>query len=135
MAEKLFFEVLPTVRVDKGMQDLFRDVKISKVSLSKGRDRLRIYMISRHLIPKKFIYRMENEITGEVCHGTDVQAELIERYDLSRQYNAKSLMQAYRRRARLKAVFSAARISNIRKIMSFSCAWRRTRSVKRKKRG
>ena len=96
MAEKLFFEVLPTVRVDKGMQDLFRDVKISKVSLSKGRDRLRIYMISRHLIPKKFIYRMENEITGEVCHGTDVQAELIERYDLSRQYNAKSLMQAYR---------------------------------------
>ena len=52
MAEeaKLFFEVFPTIKVNKDMELLFAKTVVKKVTMSSNGDRLCICIMSDHLI-------------------------------------------------------------------------------------
>ncbi len=93
---KSFYEVFPTIRVKGELHDLFADVQVTRVAFNKDHTRLRVYLDSGHLIPKKHIYEMETLLTGEVCGGTGVQAVLIEHFVLSALYNPEMLMREYK---------------------------------------
>ena len=92
---KSFYEVFPTIRVKGELHDLFADVQVTRVAFNKDHTRLRVYLDSGHLIPKKHIYEMETLLTGEVCGGTGVQVVLIEHFVLSALYNPEMLMREY----------------------------------------
>lgn len=55
--EKQFQEVFPDLRIEGGMAELLDTVEVSRVSINKKKDLLRIYVVSHQWIHKKYIYQ------------------------------------------------------------------------------
>ena len=53
---KRFFDVFPTLQTEKEIEGLFEGVEVTKVTTTSLKDRLKIYFLSTHLIPKVYIY-------------------------------------------------------------------------------
>ena len=62
MEPKAFLEVFKTLELKSGLRDMFDEVTVTKISSSKRRDVLKIYISSNHIIPKKDIYSVIKEI-------------------------------------------------------------------------
>ena len=56
---KQFFEVFPTLKLDRKIQELFEQVQVEKVSATKSRDFIRVRIRSGHLIPKDAVFRVK----------------------------------------------------------------------------
>ena len=95
MAKK-FFDVFPTLKLDSGMTDLFEQVMVEKISATKRKDFLRIYLSSDRLIQKEDIFRVEQEMKRQFFPNMPITLRIYERYHLSAQYNPQKLMDIYR---------------------------------------
>ena len=95
-SEKTFFNVFPTLKVDKDMQILFADVEVKKITTNSSRDFLRVHILSTHLIQKKQIWQMEQRIKEQLFGTTPVEVRIEERYELSEQYTPEALIREYR---------------------------------------
>lgn len=93
---KSFFSAFPTLKVDEEIQMLFENVDVLKITTNSKREVLRVHILSRHLIKKKQIWKMEQLIRKQLFAKTDIAIVLIENYCLSEQYNAKTLMEEYK---------------------------------------
>ncbi len=93
---KAFFEVFPTLKLDTGLQDLFEQVTVEKVTSTKRKDFLRVYIASDHLIHKEDVFRVEREIGKQFFPNMPIMVKFYERFSLSSQYDAEKLMDAYR---------------------------------------
>ncbi len=93
---KQFFEVFPTLKLDKKIHDLFEQVTVEKVSATKSRDFIRVTIGCDYLIPKETIYKVEAEIKKQFFSAHRVAVKLYERFHLSEQYTPEKLMNAYR---------------------------------------
>ncbi len=93
---KQFFDVFPTLKLDKKMQDLFEQVQVEKVSATKSRDFIRVTITCDYLIPKETVFRVEKEIRKQFFASHNVTVKLYERFRLSEQYTPKKLMDLYR---------------------------------------
>ncbi len=93
---KKFFDVFPTLKLDKDSKDLFEQVMVEKVTATKRKDFLRIYILSEHLIHKEMVLRIEQEIKKQFFPGTPIVIKLYEKFHLSSQYDPQKLMDVYR---------------------------------------
>ncbi len=93
---KNFFEVFPTLKLDTGLQDLFEGVAVEKVTSTKRKDFLRVYISSNHLIHKEDVFRVEREIGRQFFPNMPVVVKFYERFTLSSQYDPEKLMDAYK---------------------------------------
>lgn len=93
---KRFFEVFPTLKVDEDIQMLFDTVEVVKVTTTSNRDYIKVHMLSRHLIQKKYIYNMEHRIKEQLFGRSPIRIEILEDYQLSEQYTPRTLMDEYR---------------------------------------
>ena len=93
---KQFFDVFPTLKLDKKTKDLFEQVMVEKVSATKSREFIRVTMICDYLIPKETIYRVEAEIKKQFFSAHNVIVKLYEKFHLSGQYTPEKLMNVYR---------------------------------------
>ena len=59
---KKFFEVFPTLKLEKSLQDLFEQVLVEKVSATKRKDFIRIYISCDRLIQKETVLFVEEAI-------------------------------------------------------------------------
>lgn len=59
---KQFFDVFPTLKLDKKIKDLFEQVMVEKVSATKSREFIRVTMICDYLISKETIYRWRQKL-------------------------------------------------------------------------
>ena len=66
---KKFFEVFPTLKLNGGMQDLFEQVMVERVSATKRKDFLRIYISSDRLIQKADVFLVEQEMRKQFFPG------------------------------------------------------------------
>ena len=92
---KRFFEVFPTLKVEKDIQELFADVQIKKITTNSSREFLNIHLFSLHLIQKRYIKRMEEHIKKQLFGKTSVAIKIEEDYQLSEQYTPEALMVEY----------------------------------------
>ena len=92
---KLFFEVFPTLKVNKEIRLLFDEVEVTKVASNSTRDFIRVHIFSRHLIQKNRIYEMERMIKEQLFGRTGIRIEVREDYALSAQYTPENLMREY----------------------------------------
>ena len=99
---KSFFEVFPTLKLDTGLKDLFENVAVEKVTSTKRKDFLRVYIASEHLISKEDVYRVEKEIGKQFFPKMPIVVKFYERFHLSGQYDAGKLMDAYGESIRLE---------------------------------
>lgn len=93
---KLFFDVFPTLKVNKEYENLFREVEVMKVTTTSLRDFIRVHMCSTHLIAKRSVCKMEEMIREQLFGHTQIQVEVVETYQLSELYTPENLLREYR---------------------------------------
>lgn len=93
---KQFFEVFPQLKLNSEYGDLFEQVSVDRVSTTRRRDFIRVYINSRQLIQKEYILAAEREICAQLFAGMPITVKLLEKYQLSQQYNPARLMDIYR---------------------------------------
>lgn len=92
---KTFFEVFPALALQEDMQKLLSGIEVTKVSANRQKTAVRISICGRHLIPKPDIFRLEKEIVKQLFPNQRVEVKIIEKFMLSEQYCAESLMDIY----------------------------------------
>ena len=93
---KKFFDVFPTLKLDTGLKDLYGQVMVDKVSATKRKDFLRVYISSDRLIQKEDVFRVEGEIKRQFFPNAAMVIKIYERFQLSSQYTPEKLMDTYR---------------------------------------
>ncbi len=93
---KAFFEAFPSVQLPKGLHDLMEQTVIEKITSTKAKDFLRIYLTSKNLIEKKDIHRVEKELKKQLFPNVLIDIKIYERFELSAQYTPEKLLDAYR---------------------------------------
>lgn len=96
MSQKPFFEVFPTLKLSGMLHDKLEQTSVERVSASRQRDRLHIYLYSTRLILKEDIWAAEREIKRQLFEGASLAVQIYERYELSAQYTLENLMDLYR---------------------------------------
>ena len=93
---KPFFEVFPTLQIKGTLHDKLEQTEVERISATKQRDRLSVYLFSTRLILKEDIRAAEKEIKGQLFPRTDMTVRIFERFQLSSQYTPENLMEIYR---------------------------------------
>ena len=93
---KMFFDVFPTLDVNAEMKKLLTEMEVTKVGMNHEQTKLRVYLLGTHLIHKKNIYGLEKAIADQIFKGKQMEVKVIEKYQLSGQYNARTLMDIYK---------------------------------------
>ncbi len=93
---KKFFEVFDTLELPEDMEALFTDSYVTRVTLTRDRKRIRIHILSAHLIDKRSIYALEKIIKEQLFGRKQITVSIAEEFHLSAQYNARTLYGLYR---------------------------------------
>lgn len=94
--EKDFMEVFPGLQVPGGLRELLAAVRVTKVSITRNRDLLRIYVVSSQWIHKKHIFALEDAVKQQFFGSVQIRVKILERFFLSRQYTPENLLEVYR---------------------------------------
>lgn len=92
---KLFFEVFPSLTLNSEMKMLFQEVEVVKVTSSKRKDIVRVYIESNNLIDKSMLFSLEDLIKKQLFPNANLTIKIFERFHLSSQYNPEKLMGLY----------------------------------------
>ena len=92
---KPFFEVFPTLQLEQKVHDIVEQATIERVSSTKRKDFLKIYLKSNHLIMKEDVWQTEKEIKKQLFPNINMTIKIYEIYELSAQYTPQNLMDAY----------------------------------------
>lgn len=92
---KTFLDVFPTLQVEGGLKHLLEKTKVTKVSANHDKSHIRIYLRADRLIPKKVIWSLEKEIKQQLFPRRNIEIKIIESFQLSEQFSAKTLLPEY----------------------------------------
>ena len=92
---KPFSEVFPSLSLEKNVSDIMNQTEVEKVSSTKKKDYLRIYIKSNRLIGKEDIYSVESTIKNQLFPGAALTVKIYERFELSSQYTPENLLELY----------------------------------------
>ncbi len=93
---KPFFDVFPTLQANKGIHLLMEQTEVERISATRQKDFLRVYLYSPRLIAKSDILAAEKEIKRQLFKNVNITVKIYERFELSAQYTPENLMEAYR---------------------------------------
>ena len=91
-----FLEVFPTLQLNHEMKGLLSEATVTKVASNRNRDFIRVYFDNTRLIPKRDIWRLEDDMRQQLFPNQKMQIKLMEHYRLSGQYTAKTLLDTYK---------------------------------------
>ena len=92
---KGFMEVFPELVLEQEVRALFEKVKVERVTTTRQKDLIRVYISCGRLIPKAVIFRVEEEIARQLFPNCNITIKIQEKFQLSAQYNLKSLLETY----------------------------------------
>lgn len=92
---KPFFEVFHTLKLNGGLHDKMEQTQVERVSSTKRKDSLHIYLLSKSLIAKEDIWKVEREIKNQLFPNHFMSITIHERFELSSQYTPENLMRMY----------------------------------------
>ena len=92
---KAFFEVFGKLNLKSQTAGYFKDTVVERITSTRHRDYLRVYLTSDHLIPKPFIRQAEQEILEFLHPDNHMTVRIYETFHLSSQYKVKDLMEMY----------------------------------------
>ena len=91
-----FLEVFPTLQLNHEMKGLLSEATVTKVASNRNRDFIRVYFDNTRLIPKRDIWRLEEDMRQQLFPNQKMQIKLMEHYRLSGQYTEKTLLDTYK---------------------------------------
>ncbi|HBA70297.1 MAG TPA: PolC-type DNA polymerase III [Lachnospiraceae bacterium] len=92
---KKFFDVFPSLQIDDKVRLLLEETEVERISSTKKKDFLRVYISSGRLIDKESIWKAEKGIE-KMLSSFQMQVKIYEKYHLSSQYNPEKLMKVYK---------------------------------------
>ena len=92
----MFLDVFPDLKIAEEFRELLKLVEVERVSMSRDRSSIRVYIVSPRLIHKKNIWDLEKGIRDQLFPGKKIVIKIFERYHLSGQYTPEKLLKAYR---------------------------------------
>ena len=93
---KAFLEVFPNLHITADFEELLKLVKVERVSATRSRSSIRVYLYSPRIIEKEWIYRLEAGIKEQLFPGKQIDIKIQERFKLSEQYTPEKLLEAYK---------------------------------------
>ncbi len=93
---KRFLEVFPNLHITEELRELLNLVEVEKVTSTRDRSSIRVYLLSPRLIHKQNIYGLEKGIKDQLFPSKQLSVKIIERFRLSEQYTPQKLLKAYR---------------------------------------
>ncbi len=93
---KPFFEVFPTLKLNKPLQDIMEQTEVEKITSTRSKEYLRVYLFSPRLIYKQDIQTVEREIRGQLFPDAGLAVKIYEHFALSSQYNPENFLALYR---------------------------------------
>lgn len=75
---KAFFDVFPGLKLDGKLKSLFEQTQIERVTATKQKDFVRIYLSSERLIQKDDIFTVEGEIKKQLFAGCNITIKIHE---------------------------------------------------------
>ena len=94
--EKKFLEAFPNLQLSGTVKDLFEQVVVERITTTKRKDFLRIYIRSERLIEKEQVYAVEKEIKKQFFANDNIVIKIYEKFVLSEQYNPQMLLELYK---------------------------------------
>ena len=94
--EKEFLDVFRNLELKGELRALLEEVEVTKISINRRKDYIRIYIRSRQWIHKKHIYALEKAIASQCFRGVPMTVKILERFSLSSQYTPELFLDAYR---------------------------------------
>ena len=91
--EKDFFDVFPSLKVKKELEELLDMVFVTRVSCNPSRTHIWVYIKSERWIHKKHIFELEEQIERQIFAGLNVTVTVIEKFRLSGQYNPQNFLE------------------------------------------
>ena len=96
MADKLFRDVFPGLKLDKNLDELLGQTEIQKITMFKGEKKMVISILSKNLIAKELIFAAEEQMTQFIFGDSGEKCIIDEHYELSKQYNLTQLSNIYK---------------------------------------
>ena len=93
---KPFFETFPTLKINNPLRDIMEQTVVERVSASKKKDLLKVYLFSTRLVLKEDIWQAERAIKDQLFPNANLTVKIQERFELSAQYTAENLVAEYR---------------------------------------
>ena len=93
---KPFFEVFPELKITDQLRGLLNLVQVDKVTSTRDRSQIRVYLNSPRLIHKKNIYDLEKGIKDQLFPDKQLEIKVLEKYNLSEQYTPRKLLEIYK---------------------------------------
>ena len=93
---KAFFEVFPGLKLEGKRKDLFEQTQVERVTATRAKDFVRVYLESSRLILKEDVFAVEKEIQKQLFPGVNITVRFYERFHLSSQFNRETLLEVYR---------------------------------------
>ncbi len=92
---KGFMEVFPGLKLEGSVRGLFEKVTVERVTATRQKDLIRVYISCDRLIPKQTVFAMEEEIRKQLFPDCNITVKIQEKFHLSAQYNPRTLLEAY----------------------------------------
>lgn len=90
-----FFTVFPVLNLDSECAGWFADVAVEKVTASKSKQLIKVYVESSRLIPRNIVKTVEREIKQQLFGRAETKIQLKERYYLSEQHTPEVIFGMY----------------------------------------
>lgn len=91
-----FNTVFPSLKLDDKIRKYFDLVKVERVAVNSQHTRMRIYILSKNLIRKSLIYKVEQEIKSQIFRNVDMDVHIVEHFQLSGSYTPENFFEAYK---------------------------------------
>ncbi len=92
---KPFAEVFPQVKLNSELAGLLSEAEVERVSATRRRDFIRVYLKSPRLLPKRYVFALEKELKKQLFGKAPITIRIYERFALSSQYTLPNLLEAY----------------------------------------
>ncbi|MBR2950387.1 MAG: PolC-type DNA polymerase III [Lachnospiraceae bacterium] len=92
---KQFFDVFPGLKLDQTTQQLFKLVSVERVTATRQKDFVRVYIVCDRLIVKDTVLYVEKAIKDQLFAGCNIRIKIYEKFNLSAQYNPEKLLHIY----------------------------------------
>ena len=92
---KHFPEVFPGLNLKEEYRALFDKVDVERVTATRQKDFVRIYISCDRLIEKRIVFEVEEQIKNQLFPGCNIAIKIQEKFHLSAQYDPPKLLEAY----------------------------------------
>ncbi len=90
-----FREAFPDIQIEEHVRGLLDRSAVSRVTMNQSRTVMTIYLDCNRLIHREILDGIRDSVRKQLFEGEDVSVRIVERFRLSGQYTAKTLLPMY----------------------------------------